>query len=155
GRQCSIGQSRAVPAHPGGGLARRPARRQAVPERALVRALERTDRQDTVLTAKGTAKGYAPDSMTDSRTTGSVALLALSMLLAGSALRPAWSESTGTVTPKQGATKQAAAKQGGAAQCNPATFRMVLDVGHVEEVNFGATSARGAHEYDFNLRLAK
>jgi N-acetylmuramoyl-L-alanine amidase len=88
--------------------------------------------------------------MTDPRTHGSIALLAISMLLAGSAVLPARSESTGSVTPKQ-----SAAKQGDQAQCNPATFRMVLDVGHVAEVNFGAISARGAHEYDFNLRLAK
>jgi N-acetylmuramoyl-L-alanine amidase len=88
--------------------------------------------------------------MTDPRNIGSIALLAISMLLAGSALLPARSESTGTVTPKQGA-----AKQGAQPQCNPATFRMVLDVGHTAEVNYGATSARGAHEYDFNLRLAK
>ena len=39
GRQRAGGQSRAVPADPGRRLARRPRRRQAVPERALVRAL--------------------------------------------------------------------------------------------------------------------
>jgi N-acetylmuramoyl-L-alanine amidase len=38
--------------------------------------------------------------------------------------------------------------------CNRATFSMVLDVGHSIEAS-GATSARGATEYDFNLRLAK
>ena len=37
--------------------------------------------------------------MTDPRNIGSIALLAMSMLLAGSALLPARSESTGTVTP--------------------------------------------------------
>jgi hypothetical protein len=58
--------------------------------------------------------------MTDPRNIGPIALLAMSMLLAGSALLPARSESTGTVTPKQGA-----AKQGAQPQCNPATFRMV------------------------------
>src|SRR5436190_4002401 len=88
--------------------------------------------------------------MTDARNIGSIALLAMSVLLAGSALLPARGESTGSVAPKEGA-----AKQGAASQCNPAAFRMVIDVGHTAEVNFGATSARGAHEYDFNLRLAK
>src|SRR5262245_37200285 len=43
-------QSRALPADPGGGLARRPPRRQAICERALVRARERPDRQTAVLT---------------------------------------------------------------------------------------------------------
>ena len=38
--------------------------------------------------------------------------------------------------------------------CNRSAFRVVLDVGHTPRV-FGATSARGQHEFDFNLRLAK
>jgi N-acetylmuramoyl-L-alanine amidase len=42
-----------------------------------------------------------------------------------------------------------------AATCGrAASFRTVLDVGHTAEVP-GALSARGATEYDFNLRLAK
>ena len=49
--------------------------------------------------------------MTDPRTIGSIALLAMSMLLAGSALLPARSESTGSVAPKQGDAKQNAAPQ--------------------------------------------
>jgi N-acetylmuramoyl-L-alanine amidase len=40
------------------------------------------------------------------------------------------------------------------AKCDPATFRVVVDVGHTAEAP-GAKSARGAFEYDFNLRLAK
>jgi N-acetylmuramoyl-L-alanine amidase len=43
------------------------------------------------------------------------------------------------------------AEQGG---CNRAKFSIVLDVGHSIDAS-GATSARGATEYDFNLRLAK
>lgn len=39
-------------------------------------------------------------------------------------------------------------------RCDPARFRIAVDVGHTAEVP-GARSARGAHEYDFNLRLAK
>jgi N-acetylmuramoyl-L-alanine amidase len=41
-----------------------------------------------------------------------------------------------------------------AATCpHAATFRAVIDVGHTADA-FGATSARGATEYEFNLRLA-
>lgn len=39
-------------------------------------------------------------------------------------------------------------------RCDPVKFRIVVDVGHTAEVQ-GAKSARGAHEYEFNLRLAK
>lgn len=38
--------------------------------------------------------------------------------------------------------------------CDRSAFRLILDVGHTPKV-FGATSARGQHEFDFNLRLAK
>src|SRR5215510_9974388 len=38
--------------------------------------------------------------------------------------------------------------------CDPARFKIVLDVGHTAE-NPGATSARGTMEYVFNLRLAQ
>jgi N-acetylmuramoyl-L-alanine amidase len=38
--------------------------------------------------------------------------------------------------------------------CNRTAFRLILDVGHTPKV-FGAMSARGQHEFDFNLRLAK
>jgi N-acetylmuramoyl-L-alanine amidase len=38
--------------------------------------------------------------------------------------------------------------------CNRADFRVVLDVGHTAKA-WGAKSARGEHEFDFNLRLAK
>ena len=53
----------------------------------------------------------------------------------------AWGEETG------------AAKPAGPA-CDRAAFRLVLDVGHTAQVP-GAKSARGLHEFDFNLRLAK
>jgi N-acetylmuramoyl-L-alanine amidase len=48
----------------------------------------------------------------------------------------------------------APAKKPDAPTCDRAAFRVVVDVGHTEEVP-GATSARGAYEYDFNLALAK
>jgi N-acetylmuramoyl-L-alanine amidase len=38
--------------------------------------------------------------------------------------------------------------------CDPAKFRIVLDVGHTAESE-GATSARNVAEFDFNLRLAR
>lgn len=38
--------------------------------------------------------------------------------------------------------------------CDRSAFRLILDVGHTPKA-FGATSARGQHEFDFNLRLAK
>jgi N-acetylmuramoyl-L-alanine amidase len=41
-----------------------------------------------------------------------------------------------------------------ASSCDPATFRIALDVGHTMQAP-GATSARGVPEHDFNLRLAK
>jgi N-acetylmuramoyl-L-alanine amidase len=69
------------------------------------------------------------------------ALVALSILLSDSALHLARSEPAPAAKPD-------------VAQCNPATFRMVVDVGHTDD-KFGAISARGAREYDFNLRLAK
>jgi N-acetylmuramoyl-L-alanine amidase len=40
------------------------------------------------------------------------------------------------------------------ADCRPAHFRVVIDVGHTVEVP-GALSARGTPEYDFNLKLAQ
>ena len=39
------------------------------------------------------------------------------------------------------------------ATCDPARFKIMVDVGHTSE-NQGATSARGIKEYVFNLRLA-
>lgn len=41
-----------------------------------------------------------------------------------------------------------------APQCDPARFRIIVDVGHTPE-NPGAISARGIEEYSFNLALAK
>ncbi|MGD9922968.1 MAG: N-acetylmuramoyl-L-alanine amidase, partial [Pseudorhodoplanes sp.] len=39
-------------------------------------------------------------------------------------------------------------------QCNPASFRVIVDVGHTPE-SPGAISARGVDEYNFNLALAR
>jgi N-acetylmuramoyl-L-alanine amidase len=46
------------------------------------------------------------------------------------------------------------ALKSGAADCARPDFRVVLDVGHTAK-SPGAKSARGADEFDFNLRLAK
>jgi len=80
--------------------------------------------------------------MSHLRRLGTAAILAV--LLSHGALRAA---SDGTPAP----VRPEAAK---AATCNRHNFRLILDVGHTAEVP-GATSARGAHEYDFNLRLAQ
>ena len=53
-----------------------------------------------------------------------------------------------------GATAEKPLVKSPAPTCNRPAFRTVVDVGHTAEVP-GALSARGATEYDFNLRLAK
>ena len=86
--------------------------------------------------------------MTDWRKAAkAAAIVVFTLLLSGA--KPAWAETAG-VPPKKPAAKAAPAP----AQCDPATFRVILDVGHTAAVP-GAKSARGAYEYDFNLRLAK
>lgn len=65
----------------------------------------------------------------------------------------------GSPTPVRGdpastSSVRPAAKKPERTRCEPARFRIVVDVGHTAEVP-GAKSARGAHEYAFNLRLAK
>ena len=74
------------------------------------------------------------------RRIGTIALI-VAALAAQAARHDARSEETG------------AAKPAGPA-CDRAAFRLVLDVGHTAQVP-GAKSARGLHEFDFNLRLAK
>lgn len=44
--------------------------------------------------------------------------------------------------------------QATAPQCDAASFRLIVDVGHTPE-SPGAISARGVNEYDFNYKLAK
>jgi N-acetylmuramoyl-L-alanine amidase len=50
--------------------------------------------------------------------------------------------------------EEAGAAKPAAATCDRAAFRLVLDVGHTDQVP-GAKSARGLREFDFNLRLAR
>jgi len=55
------------------------------------------------------------------------------------------------------ATPEAAATESSAAQrsaCDRAGFRLVIDVGHTRE-HYGAISAHGITEYDFNLKLGR
>ena len=68
-----------------------------------------------------------------------------------------------TVSPKRHAVKLAAlgpvhlspaALKPAATRCDPAKFRIVLDVGHTAESE-GAISARNVSEFVYNLRLAK
>jgi N-acetylmuramoyl-L-alanine amidase len=82
---------------------------------------------------------------------GTAALVALSVLLSDSALHLVRSETAPAPAPKP---TPAPAPKPAPSQCNTATFRVVVDVGH-DAVKYGAKSARGALEYDFNLRLAK
>lgn len=74
---------------------------------------------------------------------GTVAIVSLSMLLWHGGPNAAWGEAAGVSPAKPGPP-----------QCNPATFQVVVDVGHTEEKP-GAKSARGVDEYEFNLRLAR
>jgi N-acetylmuramoyl-L-alanine amidase len=59
--------------------------------------------------------------------------------------------------PAESAKPQAAEKErtakADAPKCNPAKFRLIVDVGHTRKSD-GASSARNVPEYDFNLRLA-
>jgi N-acetylmuramoyl-L-alanine amidase len=81
--------------------------------------------------------------MTYPRRVGTVALVSLSMLLWHGGPNATWGETAGVSPAKSGSP-----------QCNPATFQVVVDVGHTVEKP-GARSARGVGEYEFNLRLAK
>src|SRR5215469_7799950 len=76
------------------------------------------------------------------RRVGTISLLIVAVLIALGAGRRVWGEETGTAVNPAAAT------------CDRAAFRLVLDVGHTAQVP-GAKSARGAHEFDFNLRLAQ
>jgi N-acetylmuramoyl-L-alanine amidase len=49
---------------------------------------------------------------------------------------------------------QAGKPRAAAPQCDPSSFRVIVDVGHTPE-SPGAISARGVDEYTFNLTLAK
>jgi N-acetylmuramoyl-L-alanine amidase len=62
--------------------------------------------------------------------------------------------SHGTLYPAQAQPAAAIAAASGSPACDHQRFRAVVDVGHTAGKP-GAKSARGADEYDFNLRLAK
>ncbi len=74
-----------------------------------------------------------------------LALISLSALFVHAALSSASGEPTGVVPSKTAIASKPA--------CNRDAFRIIVDVGHTAG-NPGAKSARGAYEYDFNLKLA-
>jgi N-acetylmuramoyl-L-alanine amidase len=75
------------------------------------------------------------------RRIATIALVIVAVLISHGTRHRAWAEEAGAAKPA-GPT------------CDRAAFRLVLDVGHTAQVP-GAKSARGLHEFDFNLRLAK
>ena len=81
--------------------------------------------------------------MTYARPVGAVSLVALLLLLLHGASHTAWGEAAGVAPTKSGRPN-----------CDRATFRVVVDVGHTVDQP-GAKSARGVSEYEFNLRLAR
>jgi N-acetylmuramoyl-L-alanine amidase len=70
-----------------------------------------------------------------------VALAGLSALIACGSFSDAWGE------------RAAQSRNAPQPACDRANFHLVVDVGHSEK-SYGAISARGATEYEFNLRLA-
>ncbi len=86
-----------------------------------------------------------------------LSLLASALVLAQVA--PVLGEPTGKIPAKTanagkaGASAQAKVDTPVKSACNRDSFRVVVDVGHTAG-NPGAMSARGASEYDFNLKLA-
>src|SRR5579859_3893597 len=69
---------------------------------------------------------------------------------------PSAAPATPALVPSEQATEpvpQASPPAPVPAACNRAEFRMAIDVGHTE-TNYGAVSAHGKHEFDFNRRLA-
>src|SRR5271166_6210605 len=78
--------------------------------------------------------------MNSSRRSGTVAALVLAMLLCHGACGGARAE---PVNPQKASGPT----------CDRANFRVILDVGHTDKA-WGAISARGQREFDFNRRLA-
>jgi N-acetylmuramoyl-L-alanine amidase len=76
------------------------------------------------------------------RVHGASAVVALFVLITCGATSDAWGQ-------KAAASRSAVQ----ATTCDRASFHLVVDVGHSEK-SYGAISARGATEYEFNLRLA-
>jgi N-acetylmuramoyl-L-alanine amidase len=79
---------------------------------------------------------------------GTVSLFAGALVLTFGVAQPALAQSAQTQTVK------AESKKAAVAICDRANFRIILDVGHSEEVP-GAMSARGVPEYSYNLNLAQ
>jgi N-acetylmuramoyl-L-alanine amidase len=86
--------------------------------------------------------GRGSRGMSPSRRVGTVAAVVLAMLLCHGACHDARAEPAGKTQKASSPT------------CNRTDFRVILDVGHTAKA-WGAKSARGEHEFDFNLRLAR
>jgi N-acetylmuramoyl-L-alanine amidase len=72
----------------------------------------------------------------------------------GEVLPPSVSPTATPATTEQGGeTPPASPQPAQAAACNRADFRIAIDVGHTE-TNFGAVSAHGKPEFEFNRQLA-
>ena len=92
------------------------------------------------MNSQGTPRSKGFDRFTHCYRAGAAA--ALLALIACGASSDAWGQ-------KAAAPRSAAQ----ATTCDRASFHLVVDVGHSEK-SYGAVSARGATEYEFNLRLA-
>jgi N-acetylmuramoyl-L-alanine amidase len=82
------------------------------------------------------------------RTAPTLLFVGLAVLLLGASRQAARSEE------RRAAAVPVSIKNAAGEKCQPAAFRVVVDVGHTLDVP-GAMSARGMPEYAFNLQLAK
>jgi len=105
-----------------------------------VSAANRPRGHDDIDSDQGTAYRASPMSCFARIATLGVAVSAV--LLCSSGYESARADPVGSAQKANGST------------CDRSAFRVILDVGHTPKA-FGATSARGHREYDFNLRLAK
>lgn len=80
--------------------------------------------------------------MTCVRRAGTVPLIVTMLLLPG------------VLSTTRGETPAASPAKPDRSSCDRSNFRVLVDVGHTAKV-YGAVSARGVSEYEFNLRLAK
>jgi N-acetylmuramoyl-L-alanine amidase len=92
------------------------------------------------MVSQSTSQSKDFDRFTHCHRAGAAA--ALLALMASGGLSNAWGQAA---APTRGAVQ--------ATTCDRASFHLVVDVGHSEK-SYGAISARGATEYEFNLRLA-
>jgi len=109
--------------------------------RALVQFPRRTN-PGTTTTSNPDRGPRIEQAMSYFARVGIIGVTLSAMLLDCSGYESAWAEPATSAPKANGPT------------CDRSVLRLILDVGHTPKV-FGATSARGQHEFDFNLRLAK